>query len=57
MFGNIIHVFLIQISKLQIVGVYMQYTLIDKSELKVEVCSVFIYIFNFECGINYLLTN
>jgi len=35
----------------------MQCTLIDKSELKVKVCSVFIYIFNFECGINYMLTS
>ncbi len=35
---------------------YAIFNFIDKNELKVEVCNVSIYIFNFEYEINYSLT-
>lgn len=50
------HAFFNRITRMEILGVYMQNDFIDKYELKVEVCNVSIYIFNFECKINYSLT-
>ena len=50
------HAFFTRITRVGITGVYMQNKFIDKIKLKVEVCSVSIYIFNFECEINYFLT-
>ncbi|CAK1696793.1 hypothetical protein VCRA2119O147_30012 [Vibrio crassostreae] len=50
------HTFFTRITRVGITGVYMQNNFIDKNELKVEVCNVSIYIFNFEYEINYSLT-
>lgn len=50
------HAFFTRITRMGILGLYMQIKFIDKNELKVEVCNVSIYIFNFECEINYSLT-
>ncbi len=50
------HAFFVRLTRTEIAGVYMQNKFIDKINLKVEVCSVSIYIFNFECEINYSLT-
>lgn len=50
------HAFFTRITRMGILGVYMQIKFIDRNELKVEVCNVSIYIFNFECEINYFLT-
>ncbi len=50
------HAFFIRLVRIQFVRDYMQNGFIDKNELRLEVCNVSIYIFNFVRKINYSLT-
>ncbi len=50
------HAFFIRLARIQFVRDYMQNGFIDNNELRLEVCNVSIYIFNFVRGINYFLT-
>ncbi|PMH30226.1 hypothetical protein BCU71_15695 [Vibrio lentus] len=50
------HAFFIRLARIQFVRDYMQNGFIDNNELRLEVCNVSIYIFNFVRGINYSLT-